>query len=196
MEGLGAVGAVEGKGISAAAFRLINTKRLEFTIFNKTEKCLYNMKKFGDISTLSTGDKIKSLESGVITSRGLHTASGCVTFRIEKEMLAVAVAWSVTEDSTGKNKCRLGMGFLQIMESYTEEVDMLLLKKIWREIIEKKCSQNKVLTMSEYKRADDEDGDGGKLEVRGSEENISKLKIFTGSWSGGENPNRWCIRKY
>ena len=143
MEGLGAVGALEGKGISAAAFRLINTKKLEFTIFNKTEKCLYNMKKFGDISTLSTGDKIKSLQSGVITSRGLHTASGCVTFRIEKEMLAVAVAWSVTEDSTGKSKCRLGMGFLQVTESYTEEVDMLLLKKIWREIIEKKCSQNK-----------------------------------------------------
>ena len=35
------------------------------------------------------------------------------------------------------------------------------------------------MTMSEYKRADDEDGDGGKLEVRVSEENISKLKIFT-----------------
>ena len=69
MEGLGAVGAVEGKGISAAAFRLINTKKLQFTIFNKTEKCLYNMKKYGDISTLSTGDKIKSLESGVITSK-------------------------------------------------------------------------------------------------------------------------------
>ena len=44
MEGLGAVGAVEGKGISAAALRLINTKQLEFRIFNKTEKCLYNMK--------------------------------------------------------------------------------------------------------------------------------------------------------
>ena len=106
-------------------------------------KCLYNMKKFGDISTLSSGDKIKSLESGVITSKGIHTASGCVTFRIENEMLAIAVAWSVTMDATGKNKCRLGMGFLQILESYTEEVDMLLLKKIWREIIEKKCSQNK-----------------------------------------------------
>ena len=135
MEGLGAVGAVEGKGISAAAFRLINTKKLEFTIFNKTEKCLYNMKKFGDISTLSSGDKIKSLESGVITSKGIHTASGCVTFRIENEMLAIAVAWSVTMDSTGNSKCRMGMGFLQILESYTEEVDMLLLKKIWREII-------------------------------------------------------------
>ena len=79
----------------------------------------------------------------MITSKGIHTASGCVTFRIENEMLAIAVAWSVTMDSTGKSKCRLGMGFLQILESYTEEVDMLLLKKIWREIIEKKCSQNK-----------------------------------------------------
>ena len=63
--------------------------------------------------------------------------------RIEQEMLAVAIAWSVTQDSNGKNKCRLGVGFLQVIESYTEEVDMLLLKKIWREIIEKKCSQNK-----------------------------------------------------
>ena len=66
----------------------------------------------------------------------------CV-FRIEQEMLAVAIAWSVTQDANGKNKCRLGVGFLQIIDSYTEEVDMLLLKKIWREIIEKKCSQNK-----------------------------------------------------
>lgn len=59
-------------------------------------------------------------------------------------MLAVAIAWSVTQDANGKNKCRLGVGFLQVIESYTEEVDMLLLKKIWREIIEKKCSQNKL----------------------------------------------------
>ena len=58
-------------------------------------------------------------------------------------MLAVAIAWSVTQDANGKNKCRLGVGFLQVIDSYTEEVDMLLLKKIWREIIEKKCSQNK-----------------------------------------------------
>lgn len=55
----------------------------------------------------------------------------------------MAIAWSVTVDSNGKNKCRLGVGFLQVIDSYTEEVDMLLLKKIWREIIEKKCSQNK-----------------------------------------------------
>ena len=51
--------------------------------------------------------------------------------------------YCIFQDANGKNKCRLGVGFLQILESYTEEVDMLLLKKIWREIIEKKCSQNK-----------------------------------------------------
>ena len=62
MDDLGVVGAVQSKGISAAAFRLINTKKLEFKVFNKTDKCIYNMKKFGDISTLSTGDKIKSKE--------------------------------------------------------------------------------------------------------------------------------------
>ena len=143
MDDLGVVGAVQSKGISAAAFRLINTKKLEFKVFNKTEKCIYNMKKFGDISTLSTGDKIKPLSCAVLTSQGLHTASGCVTFRIEKEMLAVAIAWSVSQDGNGRNKCRLGVGFLQIMESYSQEVDMLLLKKIWKEIIEKKCTQNK-----------------------------------------------------
>ena len=58
-------------------------------------------------------------------------------------MLALAIAWSVTQDANGKNKCRLGVGFLKVIESYTEEVDTLLLKKIWREIIEKKCSQRK-----------------------------------------------------
>ena len=160
MEGLGAVGAVEGKGISAAACRLINTKKVDFKVYNKTDKCIYNMKKLGDISTLSSGDKVKPLEEAVLSSRGLHTASGVVTFRsvgatcpcprvtchvsrIEKEMLALAIAWSVTQDGNGKNKCRLGVGFLQITESYTEEVDMVLLKKIWKEVIEKKCSQNK-----------------------------------------------------
>ena len=143
MDDLGVVGAVQSKGISAAALRLINTKKLEFKVFNKTEKCIYNMKKFGDISTLSTGDKIKPLSCAVLTSQGLHTASGCVTFRIEQEMLAVAIAWSVSQDGNGRNKCRLGVGFLQIMESYSQEVDMLLLKKIWKEIIEKKCTQNK-----------------------------------------------------
>ena len=51
MDDLGVVGAVQSKGISAAAFRLINTKKLEFKVFNKTDKCIYNMKKFGDIST-------------------------------------------------------------------------------------------------------------------------------------------------
>ena len=60
MEVLGAVGAVHSKGISGAAERLINTKTIEFSVFNKTEKCIYNMKKYGDISTLSTGDKIKA----------------------------------------------------------------------------------------------------------------------------------------
>ena len=151
MDDLGVVGAVQSKGISAAAFRLINTKKLEFKVFNKTDRCIYNMKKFGDISTLSTGDKIKSRETATLTSQGLHTASGVVTFRIEKEMLAVAIAWSVTQDANGKNKCRLGVGFLQIMESYTEEVDMLLLKKVWREVIEKKCSQNKLILISKMK---------------------------------------------
>ena len=67
----------------------------------------------------------------------------CHVSRIEREMLALAIAWSVAQDGNGKNKCRLGVGFLQITESYTEEVDMVLLKKIWREVIEKKCSQNK-----------------------------------------------------
>ena len=143
MDAIGAVGAVQEKGISGAAQRLINTKKLEFTVFNKTEKTIYNMKKFGDISTLSTGDKIKPSQSAVLSSQGLHTASGVVTFRVEKEMLAIAIAWSVTLDGNGKNKCRLGVGFLQISESYTEEVDMLMLKKIWREIIEKRCSQNR-----------------------------------------------------
>ena len=143
MEEIGAVGAVQEKGISGAAQRLINTKRLEFTVYNKTEKTIYNMKKYGDISTLSTGDKVKPSESAILKSQGLHTASGVVTFRIEKEMLAIAIAWSVSQDGNGKNKCRLGVGFLQITESYTEEVDMLLLKKIWKEIIEKKCSQNR-----------------------------------------------------
>ena len=159
MDDLGAVGAVQSKGIGGAAFRLINTKKLEFKVFNRTEKCIYNMKKFGDISTLSSGDRIKAGQEAVLSSQGLHTASGVVTFRwtcivtcyrmlwcnvrIEQEMLAVAIAWSVTQDANGKNKCRLGVGFLQVIESYTEEVDMLLLKKIWREIIEKKCSQNK-----------------------------------------------------
>ena len=160
MEDIGAVGAVEGKGISAAACRLINTKKVDFKVYNKTDKCIYNMKKLGDISTLSSGDKVKPLEDAVLPSRGLHTASGVVTFRsvgatcpcprvtchvsrIEREMLALAIAWSVTQDGNGKNKCRLGVGFLQITESYTEEVDMVLLKKIWREVIEKKCSQNK-----------------------------------------------------
>ena len=143
MEAIGAVGAVQEKGISGAAQRLINTKRLEFTIYNKTEKAIYNMKKCGDISTLSTGDKIKPSQSAILKSQGMHTASGAVTFRVEKEMLAIAIAWSVSQDGNGKNKCRLGVGFLQITESYTEEVDMILLKKIWREIIEKRCSQNR-----------------------------------------------------
>jgi hypothetical protein len=144
MEAIGAVGAVQEKGISGAAQRLINTKRLEFTIYNKTEKAIYNMKKYGDISTLSTGDKIKPSQSAILKSQGMHTASGAVTFRVEKEMLAIAIAWSVSQDGNGKNKCRLGVGFLQITESYTEEVDMILLKKIWREIIEKRCSQNRL----------------------------------------------------
>ena len=143
MEAIGAVGAIQTKGISGAAERLINTKKLEFTVFNKTEKNIYNMKKFGDISTLSTGDKIKPNQLASLRSQGMHTASGVVTFRIEKEKLAIAIAWSVSQDGHGKNKCRLGVGFLQITESYTEEVDMLLLKKIWREIIEKRCSQNR-----------------------------------------------------
>ena len=70
MDNLGVVGAVQSKGISAAAFRIINTKKLEFKVFNKTEKCIYNMKKYGDISTLSTGDKIKSNEMALLTSQG------------------------------------------------------------------------------------------------------------------------------
>ena len=81
MEDIGAVGAVEGKGISAAACRLINTKKVDFKVYNKTDKCIYNMKKLGDISTLSSGDKVKPLEEAVLSSRGLHTASGVVTFR-------------------------------------------------------------------------------------------------------------------
>ena len=81
MDDLGVVGAVQSKGISGAAFRLINTKKLEFKVFNKTEKCIYNMKKYGDISTLSSGDRIKAGQEAVLTSKGLHTASGVVTFR-------------------------------------------------------------------------------------------------------------------
>ena len=81
MDDLGAVGAVQSKGIGGAAYRLINTKKLEFKVFNRTEKCIYNMKKFGDISTLSTGDRIKAGQEAVLSSQGLHTASGVVTFR-------------------------------------------------------------------------------------------------------------------
>ena len=69
MDDIGAVGAVQSKGISAAAFRLINTKKLEFKVFNKTDRCIYNMKKYGDISTLSSGDKIKSNQTGVLMSQ-------------------------------------------------------------------------------------------------------------------------------
>ena len=151
MEAIGAVGAVQEKGISGAATRLVNTKRLEFNIFNKSEVTIYNMKKFGDISTLSTGDKIKPSSSAVLKSQGVHTASGVVTFRVEKEMLAIAIAWSVTQDGNGKNKCRLGVGFLKIKDSYTEEVDMTMLKKIWREIIEKKCSENRSVVFTAIK---------------------------------------------
>ena len=80
-----------------------------------------------------------------ITSHGQELLKKNNVFRIEKEMLAIAIAWSVTQDGNGKNKCCLGVGFLQITESYTEEVDMILLKKIWREVIEKKCSQNRLI---------------------------------------------------
>ena len=37
-------------------------------VFNKTSAAIYNMKKFGDISTLSCGDKIKANGSGVLKS--------------------------------------------------------------------------------------------------------------------------------
>lgn len=86
MDDLGAVGAVQSKGIGGAAFRLINTKKLEFKVFNRTEKCIYNMKKFGDISTLSSGDRIKAGQEAVLSSQGLHTASGVVTFRWTMDM--------------------------------------------------------------------------------------------------------------
>ena len=87
----------------------------------------------------------------------------------------------MTVDGDGKHKCRLGVGFLQIEKSYTDEVhsrfhytplpyftlqvDMLLLKKLWREMIERRCLKSRILTVSEYKRVDEEEGDGGKLEV-------------------------------
>ena len=66
MDALGVVGPVEAKGISGMAQRIINTKKLEFKVFNKTNACIFNMKKFGDISTLDCGDKIKSNEMGIL----------------------------------------------------------------------------------------------------------------------------------
>ena len=182
MEVLGAVGAVQSKGISGAAERLINTKTIEFSVFNKTEKCIYNMKKYGDISTLSTGDKIKARDEKLFFS--------CKTIVTVKRICGGAVAgpahrlggdhtqnrageprhshglgrrpgrqrkgriWKICKHKVGlkddiniptdlQNKCRLAVGFLEVQESYSEEVDTLLLKKIWREMIEKKCSQNK-----------------------------------------------------
>ena len=84
-------------------------------VSNKTEAAIFNMKKFGDISVLSTGDKIKANEtatlksvkpagiefqesqvSSISRSQGLRTASGVVTFRIEGEMMAIAIAWAVS----------------------------------------------------------------------------------------------------
>ena len=83
-------------------------------VSNKTEAAIFNMKKFGDISVLSTGDKIKANEtatlksvkpagiefqsqvSSMTRSQGLRTASGVVTFRIEGEMMAIAIAWAVS----------------------------------------------------------------------------------------------------
>ena len=59
----------------------------------------------------------------------------------------------------------------------------MLLKKIWREMIERRCINSKygqlenkhqnhsdfyagrILTVCEYKRVDEEEGDGGKLEA-------------------------------
>ena len=106
MENLGVVGALQEKGISGAAQRLINTKKLEFTIFNKSDVNIYNMKKFGDISTLSTGDKVKPSQSAVLKSQGIHTASGVVTFRIKcyssHNSIQYSNAWHI-EMQRGKN---------------------------------------------------------------------------------------------
>ena len=40
------------------------------------------------------------------------------------------------------------------------QVDMLLMKKLWREMIERRCVKCRILTVSEYKRVDEEEGDG------------------------------------
>ena len=42
---------------------------------------------------------------------------------------------------------------------------MLLLKKLWREMIERKGAASKILTVCDYKRVDEMEGDGGKIEV-------------------------------
>ena len=42
---------------------------------------------------------------------------------------------------------------------------MLLLKKLWRGMIERKGAASKILTVCDYKRVDEMEGDGGKIEV-------------------------------
>ena len=76
---------------------------------------------------------------------------------------------------------------------------MLLLKKLWREMIERKGAASKILTVCDYKRVDEMEGDGGKIEVvlvilmvvlvilmvvRNIVINISSFRL-----NGGKSPN-------
>ena len=81
--------------------------------------------------------------------------------RVEKENLSVVLAWSVGLTNNGKFKCKLAIGIIQvnmrklafnslriiyfglwqIIESYSDEVDLILLKKLWKEMIEHQCKK-------------------------------------------------------
>ncbi|XP_023336256.1 uncharacterized protein LOC111707387 [Eurytemora carolleeae] len=162
---LGALGADTAKGISAVASRLLNTKTVKFQIINKSDVFLFNMKKYGDLSTLDTGDIVSPDSSSFLSSQGIKNTSGVITFRIEKHNLAVALAWSVGISNNLKYKCKLAIGIIQIIESYTEEIDLIILKKLWKEMIDEQCKKLKILTVGVYKRVDDDEETGGKLQL-------------------------------
>ena len=78
---VGAVGAVSSQGISGAAARLLNTKAVRLEVHNRSGGALFNLKKYGDMSTLEGGPAIRSGERGAIVSQGVKSAAGVMALR-------------------------------------------------------------------------------------------------------------------
>ena len=49
-----------------------------------------------------------------MVSQGVKITSGIVALRIEKEKLAIVIAWSVSLATNFKYRCKLAVGFLQV----------------------------------------------------------------------------------